>query len=194
MLPTPAYIEKGLSGAKQIDIFSQLLSDRIIMLFDKIDDDIAGIVIAQLLCLEAADSEKEIRLYINSPGGSVDAGLAIYDTIRHLKCDVSTLCIGSASSMGAFLLAAGTKGKRYSLENSTIMIHQALGAIPYGQATDIKIQADRIEFTKNKLNELLSKLTGKTKEQIAKDTERDNYMTAFQAKEYGIIDEVIVDE
>ena len=194
MLPTPAYIEKGLSGAKQIDIFSQLLSDRIIMLFDKIDDDIAGIVIAQLLCLEAADSEKEIRLYINSPGGSVDAGLAIYDTIIHLKCDVSTLCIGSASSMGAFLLAAGTKGKRYSLENSTIMIHQALGAIPYGQATDIKIQADRIEFTKNKLNELLSKLTGKTKEQIAKDTERDNYMTAFQAKEYGIIDEVIVDE
>lgn len=194
MLPTPAYLEKGLSGTKQIDIFSQLLSDRIIMLFDKIDDDIAGIVIAQLLCLEAADSEKEIRLYINSPGGSVDAGLAIYDTIRHLKCDVSTLCIGSASSMGAFLLAAGTKGKRYSLENSTIMIHQALGAIPYGQATDIKIQADRIEFTKNKLNELLSKLTGKTKEQIAKDTERDNYMTAFQAKEYGIIDEVIVDE
>ncbi|MBQ1186165.1 MAG: ATP-dependent Clp protease proteolytic subunit [Clostridia bacterium] len=194
MLPTPAYLEKGLSGAKQIDIFSQLLSDRIIMLFDKIDDDIAGIVIAQLLCLEAADSEKEIRLYINSPGGSVDAGLAIYDTIRHLKCDVSTLCIGSASSMGAFLLAAGTKGKRYSLENSTIMIHQALGAIPYGQATDIKIQAERIEFTKNKLNTLLSKLTGKTKEQIANDTERDNYMTAFQAKEYGIIDEVIVDE
>ncbi len=194
MLPTPAYLEKGLSGTKQIDIFSKLLSDRIIMLFDKIDDDTAGIIIAQLLFLEAADPEKEIRIYINSPGGSVDAGLAIYDTIRHIKCDVSTLCVGSASSMGAFLLAAGTKGKRYSLENSTIMIHQALGAIPYAQATDIKIQADRIAFTKNRLNQLLAKLTGKTEEQIAKDTERDYYMTPFEAKEYGIIDEVIVDE
>lgn len=194
MIPAPLYLEKGLSGTVQYDIFSKLLSDRIIMLFDKIDDNTACVVISQLLFLESVDSKKEIRIYINSPGGSVKAGLAIYDTIRHIKCDVSTLCVGEASSMGALLLAAGTKGKRYSLENSSIMIHQALGAVPFGQATDIKIQAELIALTKSKLDKLLAKMTGKTEEQISKDTDRDYYMTPFQAVEYGIIDEVIIDE
>ena len=194
MIPTPLYFEKGLSGTVQYDIFSKLLSDRIIMLFDTIDDNVACVVISQLLFLESVDPKKEIRIYINSPGGSVKAGLAIYDTIRHIKCDVSTLCVGEASSMGAFLLAAGTKGKRYSLENSTVMIHQALGAIPYCQAADVKIQADLIASTKHTLDRLLAKMTGKTEEQIAKDTERDYYMTPLQALEYGIIDEVITDE
>jgi ATP-dependent Clp protease protease subunit len=164
------------------------------MLFDQIDDHAALLVISQLLFLESVDPKKEIRLYINSPGGSVKAGLAIYDTIRHIQCDVSTLCIGEASSMAAFLLAAGTKGKRYSLENSTIMIHQALGAVPYGPAADVKIQAERIDVTKRKLDRLLSKSTGVPEEKIARDTERDYYMTPFQAVDYGIIDEVIVDE
>lgn len=194
MIPTPLYLEKGLSGTVQYDIFSKLLSDRIIMLFDVIDDNTACIVISQLLFLESIDSKKEIRVYINSPGGSVKAGLAIYDTIRHIKCDVSTFCVGEASSMGTLLLAAGTKGKRYSLENSSIMIHQALGAVPFGQATDIKIQAELIALTKSKLDKLLAKMTGKTEEQISKDTDRDYYMTPFQAVEYGIIDEVIIDE
>lgn len=194
MIPAPLYLEKGLSGTVQYDIFSKLLSDRIIMLFDKIDDNTACVVISQLLFLESVDSKKEIRIYINSPGGSVKAGLAIYDTIRHIKCDVSTLCVGEASSMGALLLAAGTKGKRYSLENSSIMIHQALGAVPFGQATDIKIQAELIALTKSKLDKVLAKLTGKTEAQISKDTDRDYYMTPFQAVEYGIIDEVIIDE
>ena len=161
------------------------------MLFDKIDHNTAYIVISQLLFLESVDSAKDIRLYINSPGGDVTAGLAIYDTIKHIKCDVSTFCIGEASSMGAFLLAAGTKGKRYSLKNSSIMIHQALGSIPYAQATDIMIQADRIFETKDKLNQLFAEMTGNTKEKVAIDTERDYYMNPFQAAEYGIIDEVI---
>ena len=174
MIPTPMYLEKGLAGTVQHDIFSKLLSNRIIMLFDQINDNTACVVISQLLFLESVDPEKEIRLYINSPGGSVKAGLAIYDTIRHIKCDVSTLCVGEASSMGAFLLAAGTKGKRYSLENSSIMIHQALGAVPYGQATDIKIQADIITATKTKLDRLLAKLTGKSEKQISKDTDREH--------------------
>lgn len=194
MIPTPLFTEKTLGGVAQHDIFSKLFSNRIILLFDKIDDNTACVVISQLLFLEAMDSKKDIYLYINSPGGSVKAGLAIYDVIRHLKCDVSTLCIGEASSMGAFLLAAGKKGKRYSLENSTIMIHQTLGAIPYSQATDIKIHADRIEFIKNKINFLFAKTTGQTVGRITEDTERDLFMTAQQAVEYGIIDEVIKDE
>ena len=194
MIPAPLYLEKGFSGTVQYDIFSKLLSDRIIMLFDQINDNTACVAISQLLFLESVDPEKEIRLYINSPGGSVKAGLAIYDTIRHIKCDVSTLCVGEASSMGAFLLAAGTKGKRYSLENSSIMIHQALGAVSYGQATDIKIQADIITATKTKLDRLLAKLTGKTEKQISKDTDRDYYMNPFEAVAYGLIDEVIVDD
>ena len=194
MIPAPLYSEKGLSGVTQQDIFSKLLSNRIILLFDQIDSNTACVVIAQLLFLESVDPQKEIRIYINSPGGSVNAGLAIYDTIKHIKCDVSTWCLGEASSMGAFLLAAGTKGKRYSLENSTIMIHQALGSVPYGQAADVKIQADLLSSTKEKLDTLLAKLTGKTAEQISRDTDRNYYMTPFQAVEYGIIDEVIVDE
>ena len=193
MVPTPLYLEKGVITTQQ-DIFSRLLSDRIIMLFDTIDSNTAGIVIAQLLFLEAVDSQKEIRLYINSPGGSVRAGLAIYDTIRHLRCDVSTLCVGEASSMGALLLAAGTKGKRYSLQHSSIMIHQALGAVPYSQATDIKIQAEHIGHTKKSLEKIMAKLTGKSEEQIAQDSDRDFYMTPEMALEYGIIDEVIKDE
>lgn len=191
MLSSPLFIQEGISGISQYDIPSKLLSERIIMLFDKIDHNTAYIVISQLLFLESVDSEKDIRLYINSPGGDVTAGLAIYDTIKHIKCDVSTFCIGEASSMGAFLLAAGTKGKRYSLKNSSIMIHQALGSIPYAQATDIMIQADRIFETKDKLNQLFAEMTGNTKEKVAKDTERDYYMNPFQAAEYGIIDEVI---
>lgn len=191
MLSSPLFIQEGISGISQYDIPSKLLSERIIMLFDKIDHNTAYIVISQLLFLESVDSEKDIRLYINSPGGDVTAGLAIYDTIKHIKCDVSTFCIGEASSMGAFLLAAGTKGKRYSLKNSSIMIHQALGSIPYAQATDIMIQADRIFETKDKLNQLFAEMTGNTKEKVAKDTERDYYMNPFQAVEYGIIDEVI---
>lgn len=194
MIPAPVYTEKGLSGTTQHDVFSKLLSERIIMVFDTIDKNTACVIISQLLFLEAMDPKKEIRLYINSPGGSVNEGLAIYDTMRHIQCDVSTLCVGEASSMGALLLAAGTKGKRYALENSSIMIHQALGAVPYSQATDILIQADQIASTKSRLERLLAKMTGKTEEQIRKDTDRDHYMTPFEAKEYGIVDEVIVDE
>lgn len=191
MLPSPLFIQEGISGVSQFDIPSKLLSERIIMLFDKIDHNTAYIVISQLLFLESVDPEKDIRLYINSPGGDVTAGLAIYDTIKHIRCDVSTFCIGEASSMGAFLLAAGTKGKRYALKNSSIMIHQALGSIPYSQATDIMIQADRIFETKDKLNQLFAEMTGNTKEKVTKDTERDYYMNPLQAAEYGIIDEVI---
>lgn len=194
MIPAPLYSEIGLSGMSQQDVFSKLLSNRIILLFDQIDNNTACVVIAQLLFLESVDPEKEIRIYINSPGGSVNAGLAIYDTIKHIQCDVSTWCIGEASSMGAFLLAAGTKGKRYSLENSTIMIHQALGSVPYGQAADVQIQAQLIAATKDRLDTLLARSTGKTPQQIAADTDRDYYMTPFQAAEYGIIDEVIIHE
>lgn len=194
MIPTPAYLEKGISGVTAYDIFAKLLSNRIIMLFDSIDRNTACIVITQLLFLESVDSEKDITIYINSPGGSVNDGLAIFDTIKHIKCDVCTVCVGEASSMGAFLLAAGAKGKRYALENSSIMIHQALSSVPYGQATDIKIQADQISSKKAKLDKLLALMTGKTEEQISKDTDRDRYMTPFEAVEYGLIDEVIVNE
>ena len=190
----PMVVEQTGRGERSYDIFSRLLNDRIIFLSDEVNDATASLVVAQMLFLEAQDPTKDISFYINSPGGSVKAGLAIYDTIRHIKCDVSTLCVGEASSMGAFLLAAGTKGKRYSLENGSIMIHQALGAVPYGQATDIKIQADIITATKTKLDRLLAKLTGKSEEQISKDTDRDYYMNPFEAVEYGLIDEVIVDD
>lgn len=193
MIPTPSYTEESLMGTTQRDIFSKILSDRNIMLFDQIDDNVACVVISQLLFLEAADSDKDIRILINSPGGMVSSGLAIYDTIKHLKCDVSTVCIGRAASMGAFLLSAGTKGKRYSMENSSIMIHQALGGIQFGQATDVQIQAENLIFTKRQLNRLLAKTTGRSVEEIERDTERDFYMTPEDAMKYGIIDEVIID-
>lgn len=181
-------------GTTQRDVFSKLLSDRNIMLFDQIDDDAACIVISQLLFLEAADPHRDITLFLNSPGGMVSSGLAVYDVIRHLKCDVSTVCVGRAASMGAFLLSAGAKGKRYSLQNSSIMIHQALGGIQFGQATDVQIQAENLLFTKKQLNRLLAKTTGKSIEEIERDTERDLYMTPEEAVAYGLIDEVIVDE
>lgn len=194
MLTIPSYSEKTIAGIIQQDIFSTLLSERIIMLFGEIDRNTAEAVIAQLLFLEAKNPSAEIRIYINSPGGSVIDGLAIYDTMKHIKCDISTLCVGEASSMGAFLLAAGTKGKRYALENSTIMIHQALGAIPFSQASDISIQADRIASEKNRLNTLLARMTGKSLQQIERDTDRDFFLSAEKAAEYGLIDGVISDE
>lgn len=194
MIPTPIYSERSLMGSTNHDVFSRLLSDRIIMLFDEINEYTSCIVISQLLFLEAVDPEKDIRLYINSPGGSVVQGLAIYDTIKHIKCDVSTLCIGEAASMGAILLSAGTKGKRYALENSTVMIHQALGEISFGQAADIKIRAEQVDSVKKKLDNILAKTTGKTAEKIASDTDRDLYMTPFEAVKYGLIDGVITDE
>ncbi len=194
MLTIPTYSERSIAGIIQQDIFSTLLSERIIMLFGEIDRNAAEVVIAQLLFLEAKNPSAEIRIYINSPGGSVIDGLAIYDTMKHIKCDISTLCVGEAASMGAFLLAAGTKGKRYALENSTIMIHQALGAIPFSQASDISIQADRIASEKSRLNTLLARMTGKSLQQIERDTDRDFYLSAGKAAEYGLIDGVISDE
>lgn len=194
MIPTPIFYENTSAGTKQWDVFSKLLSNRIIMLFDQIDDHTACAVISQLLFLEAMDPEKDIRIYINSPGGSVKAGLAIYDTMKHIKCDVATYCVGEASSMGAFLLAAGARGKRYSLENSSIMIHQPMSAISYGQTKDIMIHAQLISETKTRLDRIFASLTGKTEKQISEDTDRDYFMTSLQAREYGIIDEVITDE
>lgn len=194
MIPTPVYTEESLTETTQRDIFSTLLSDRNIMLFDQINDNVACVVISQLLFLETAAPDKDITIFINSPGGVVSSGLAIYDMIRHLKCDVSTVCIGQAASMGAFLLAAGTKGKRYAMENSSIMIHQALGGIQFGQATDVQIQAENLIFTKKQLNRLLAKMTGRSIEEIERDTERDFYMTPEDAIKYGIIDEVITDD
>ena len=194
MIPTPTYSEETLMGTTQRDIFSKLLSDRNIMLFDQIDDNVACVVISQLMFLEAADPDKDITIFINSPGGIVSSGLAIYDVIKHLKCDVSTVCVGRAASMGAFLLSAGAKGKRYSMQDSSIMIHQALGGIQFGQATDVQIQAENLIFTKKQLNRLLAKTTGRSIEEIEKDTERDFYMTPEEAVKYGIIDEVIIDE
>lgn len=181
-------------GTTQRDIFSKLLSDRNIILFDQIDDNTACIVISQLLFLETAEPDKDITILINSPGGMVSSGLAIYDTIRHLKCDVSTVCMGRAASMGAFLLSAGTKGKRYAMQNSRIMIHQALGGIQFGQATDVQIQVDNLIYTKKQLNRLFAKTTGRSIEEIERDTERDFYMAPEDAVTYGIIDEVIIDD
>lgn len=187
----PTVIEQTARGERAFDIFSRLLRERIIFLGMPIDDTVANLIVAQLLLLESEDAEKDIRLYINSPGGSVTAGLAIYDAIQHIRSDVSTVCLGQAASMGAFLLAAGTKGKRLALPHSRILIHQPLGGAQ-GQATDIEIQAREILRVKRQLNELLAHHTGQSVKQIEKDTDRDNIMTAQEAKEYGLVDEVIV--
>ena len=186
----PVVVEESSRGERSYDIFSRLLKERIIFLDEDVNDISAGLVVAQLLFLEPEDPTKDINLYINRPGGSVTAGMAIYDTMQYVKCDVSTICIGMAASMGAFLLSGGTKGKRYALPNAEIMIHQPSGGAQ-GQATDIRIVADQILKTKKKLNEILAENTGQPLEVIERDTERDNYMTAEEAKAYGIIDEVI---
>ncbi len=190
MALVPYVIEQTGRGERSYDIYSRLLKDRIIFFADEVNDKTASVIIAQLLFLAADDSEKDIHLYINSPGGSVSAGLAIYDTMQYIKPDVSTICIGMAASMGAFLLAGGAKGKRYALPNSEVMIHQPLGGAR-GQASDIKIQAEHILKTKQKLNEMLAKNTGQSIEIIEKDTDRDNYLSSEEAKEYGLIDAVI---
>ena len=187
----PYVIEQTSRGERSYDIYSRLLKERIIFLSEEVNDTTASLIVAQMLFLEAEDPSKEINFYINSPGGSVTAGMAIYDTMNYIKCDVSTICIGMAASMGAFLLAGGTKGKRFALPNAEIMIHQPSGGAR-GQATDIKIIADNIMRTKKKLNEILSRNTGKPLEVIEVDTERDFYMTAMEAKEYGIIDDILI--
>ncbi len=189
MALVPYVVEQTNRGERQYDIFSRLLNDRIIVLSDEVNDATASLVVAQLLYLEGQDSEKDISLYINSPGGSVSAGLAIYDTMQYIKCDVSTICMGMAASMGAFLLSSGAKGKRFALPNSEIMIHQPLGGAK-GQATDIKIAAEHILRTRDKLNKILAENTGKPVEQIAVDTERDNWLSAQEAMDYGIVDKV----
>ncbi len=186
----PMVIEQTGHGERSFDIFSRLLNDRVIFLSDEVNDATASLVVAQMLHLEAQDPDKDIQLYINSPGGSVTAGMAIYDTMNYIKCDVSTICIGMAASMGAFLLSSGAKGKRFALPNSEIMIHQPLGGAR-GQASDIKIQADLILRTRDTLNRILAENSGKSIEQIAKDTDRDNFMTAEQALEYGLVDKVL---
>ena len=190
MALVPMVIEQTGRGERSFDIFSRLLNDRIIMLSDEVNDATASLVVAQMLYLEAQDPDKDINFYINSPGGSVSAGFAIFDTMNFIKCDVSTICLGMAASMGAFLLAAGTKGKRYALPNSEIMIHQPLGGTR-GQASDIKIHADHILRTRAKLNQILAERTGRTLAEIERDTERDNFLTAEAALEYGLIDKVI---
>ena len=185
----PMVVDQTDRGERSYDIYSRLLENRIIFITGEIDDAVANTVVAQLIYLESKDPEKDISLYINSPGGSVSAGLAIYDTMNYIKCDVSTICIGLAASMGAFLLSSGTKGKRYALPNAEIMIHQPLGGAR-GQASDIQIQANQIIKTKNKLNAILAENTGRSIKEIERDTDRDNYMTANEAKEYGLIDTV----
>ena len=186
----PYVIEQTSRGERSYDIYSRLLKERIIFLGEEVNDVSASVIVAQLLFLEADDPDKDIQLYINSPGGSVTAGMAIYDTMQYIKCDVSTVCIGMAASMGAFLLSGGAKGKRFALPNAEIMIHQPLGGAQ-GQATEIQIAAEHILRTKKKLNEILAANTGKPLEVIQTDTERDNFMSAAEAKEYGLIDEVI---
>ena len=186
----PMVVEQSNRGERSYDIYSRLLKDRIVFLGGEITDEEANLVVAQLLFLEADDPDKDISLYINSPGGSVTAGMAIYDTMQYIKCDVSTICIGMAASMGAFLLAAGAKGKRRALPNSEIMIHQPLGGAR-GQATDVAIHAEWLLRTKKKLNEILAARTGQPIERVQADTERDNFMSAEEAKEYGLIDKVI---
>ena len=187
----PYVIEQTSRGERSYDIYSRLLKDRIIFLGEEVTDVSANLIVSQLLFLESEDPGKDISLYINSPGGSVTAGMAIYDTMQYIKCDVSTICMGMAASMGAFLLAGGTKGKRIALPNSTIMIHQPSGGAQ-GQASDIKIVAEQILKTRQTLNEILAQNTGQPLEVIERDTERDNYLTAEEAKEYGIVDRVIV--
>lgn len=186
----PYVVEQTSRGERSYDIFSRLLNDRIIMLSDQVNDATASLVVAQLLYLEGQDNEKDISLYINSPGGSITAGMAIYDTMQYIKPDVSTICIGMAASMGAFLLAGGAKGKRYALPNAEVMIHQPSGGAR-GQATDIRIHAENILRTKAKLNQILAENTGKPVEEVERDTERDNFMSAEEAKAYGLIDAVI---
>lgn len=186
----PYVIEQTNRGERQFDIFSRLLSDRIVVLSDEVNDVTASLVVAQLLFLEGQDSEKDISLYINSPGGSVTAGFAIYDTMQYIKCDVSTICMGMAASMGAFLLSSGAKGKRFALPNSEIMIHQPLGGTK-GQASDIQIEAEHILRTKERLNKILADNAGKSIEEIARDTDRNNWMTAEEAAAYGLVDKVI---
>ena len=190
MALVPIVIEQTSRGERSYDIFSRLLNDRIIVLSDEVNDVTASLVVAQLLFLESENPDKDIQLYINSPGGSVTSGMAIYDTMQFITCDVSTICVGMAASMGAFLLAAGAKGKRLSLPNSEIMIHQPLGGAR-GQATDIKIQAEQILKIKDKLNRILSERTGQPLEKVIADTERDNYMSAQEALEYGLIDKIM---
>ncbi|MCH3972039.1 MAG: ATP-dependent Clp protease proteolytic subunit [Oscillospiraceae bacterium] len=187
----PYVIEQTNRGERQYDIFSRLLNDRIIMLNDEVTDATASLVVAQLLFLEGEDPSKDINLYINSPGGSVTAGMAIYDTMKYVKCDVSTICLGLAASMGSFLLAAGTKGKRFSLPHTDILIHQPSGGLPQSQVSDIMIHAHYLDKKKQLLNELLSKNTGQPLEVIQRDTDRDNFMTPEEACEYGLIDKVI---
>ena len=192
----PYVVEQSAHGERSYDIFSRLLNDRIIVLREDVNDTSASLVVAQLLYLEGQDPDKDISLYINSPGGSISAGMAIHDTIQYIKCEVSTICMGKAASMGAFLLASGTKGKRFALPNAEIMIHQPLiaggqGGGLSGQATDIKIHADHIIRTRAKMNRLLSEYTGQPLEKVEQDTERDNFLSAQEAKEYGLIDEVI---
>jgi len=190
MALVPMVVEQTGKGERSYDIYSRLLNERIIFLADEVNDVTASLVVAQLLYLESVDNEKDIYLYINSPGGSISAGMAIYDTMNYIKCDVSTICIGMAASMGAFLLAAGAKGKRKALPNSEVLIHQPLGGMQ-GQASDIKIHADHIIAIRTKMNELLSQMTGQPLDVIIRDTDRDNYFTAEEAKQYGLIDEVV---
>ena len=190
MALVPYVVEQTNRGERSYDIFSRLLNDRIIVLSDEVNDATASVVVAQLLYLEGQDPEKDISLYINSPGGSVTAGMAICDTMQYIKCDVSTICMGMAASMGAFLLSSGAKGKRFALPNSEIMIHQPLGGAQ-GQATEIKIVADHIIKIRERLNRILAENTGRPIEEIARDTERDNYLTAQEAMEYGLVDKVI---
>ena len=190
MALVPVVVEQTSRGERSYDIYSRLLNDRIIFLADEVNDVTASLVVAQLLYLEAQDPDKDIYLYINSPGGSISAGMAIYDTMNYIKCDVSTICVGMAASMGAFLLSSGAKGKRFALPNAEVMIHQPLGGMQ-GQASDIKIHADHILRIRAKLNKLLSEQTGKPLETIERDTERDNFMTADEAEAYGLVDKVI---
>ena len=190
MALVPMVVEQTSRGERSYDIYSRLLNDRIIFLADEVNDVTASLVVAQLLYLEAQDPDKDIYLYINSPGGSISAGMAIYDTMNYIKCDVSTICVGMAASMGAFLLSSGAKGKRFALPNSEVMIHQPLGGMQ-GQASDIKIHADHILRIREKLNRILSEQTGQTLETIERDTERDNYMTASEALRYGLIDKIL---
>ena len=193
MALVPVVVEQTNRGERSYDIFSRLLEDRIIFLSDQVTDATASLVVAQMLYLEAKDPDKDIQLYIDSPGGSISSGMAIYDTMQYINCDVSTSCIGMAASRGAFLLAAGAKGKRFALPNSEVMIHQPLisGGLS-GQTTDIKIYSDHLVKTKEKMNRILAELSGQSYEKVCEDTERDNFMTATEAKEYGLIDEVIV--
>ena len=190
IIPYPTVIEQTGRGERQFDIFSRLLVDRVVFLGTAVDDGIANLIIAQLLFLQMSDAKKDVHLYINSPGGSVTAGLAIYDTMQYLTCDVNTYCIGQAASMGAVLLSAGTKGKRFALPNARIVIHQPWGGVQ-GQASDISIQAKEILRLKDRLNEILAKACGKTVDAIGKDTDRDNFMSADEAKNYGLVDQVV---